>query len=220
MTIIIRSYQPSDLPECQNLFTASHDFYENPMFFVNMVLQTDMSDIEKNYLKAPDGHWWVAVSVADGRVLGQVAGLPVSIAEPSYYKQLPEDEREKIYELRRMGVAADAQRDGIGSRLLSTLTEFARNRGYRQVHVSTLTSMIRAREFYEKHGFVRGRIEKTLLGNIDMENVEEAKETFKNLPTPTIFEINDPIPEEDQRLMKISPKYSKHIYVQHYSLML
>src|SRR2546430_195944 len=125
-SIVIRSYQPSDLSACQEIFTAVHLSYNHPMFYINSTLQTDMADIEKNYLQIPNAHWWVAVSTDDNRVVGHVALSPLKLAETSYYHELPEEERDQICELRRMAVASDAQRQGVGNKLLSTLIDFAR----------------------------------------------------------------------------------------------
>jgi GNAT superfamily N-acetyltransferase len=219
-SILIRSYQPSDLSACQEIFTAGHRSYDNPMFYINSVLQTDMADIEKNYLQIPNGHWWVAVSTDDNRIVGHVAVLPLSIAEPSYYHELPEEERDQICDLRRMSVATDVQRAGVGRKLLSTLIDFAREKGYRQVHLTTLTSMDRACAFYERNGFIKGRIEKTSLNGVLPEKYEDFEELLRTLPEPIIFEAGAIIPDEDLRLMRIPIVQSQCFYVQHYSLTL
>jgi GNAT superfamily N-acetyltransferase len=219
-SIVIRSYQPSDLSACREIFTAVHLSYDQPMFYPNLILQTDMADIEKNYLQIPNGQWWVAVSTDDNRIVGHVAGLPLSIAEPSYYHELPEGERDQIYVLRRMAVATDVQRAGVGIKLLSTLIDFARDKGYRQIHLTTLTSMDKACAFYERNGFTKGRIEKTLFSGVSPEKLEDIQKLFLNLPKPIIFEPDAIISDEDLRLMRMSPTQSKCIYVQHYSMML
>ena len=219
-SIIVRSFQPSDFPECRKLFFDGHLSYGNPMSYMNSALQNDMADIEKNYFQMPDGHWWVAVSTDDNRIVGQVAGLPLSIGHRSYYDKLPANERDQIYELSRMGVSAEIQRGGIGSRLISTLFDFARERGYRQVHLTTLTCMDRACAFYEKNGFVKGPIEKTSFGSIDINTEEGMKELSTNPLRTTMIEVNDVISEEDQRLMKMPLMQSRNTFVQHYSRML
>lgn len=219
-SIIVRSFRPSDFPECRQIFFDGHLSYGNPITYMNSALQSDMSDIEKNYFQIPDGHWWVAESTDDHRIVGQVAGVPLSIGHRHYYDQLPENERDQIYELRRMGVSADAQRGGIGSRLLSALFQFARERGYRQVHLTTLTSMDRARAFYEKNGFIKGSIEKTSFGDIDINTEEGMRELYRNPLKTVMIETNDVISEEDQRLMRMPVMQSKHTFVQHYSRML
>jgi GNAT superfamily N-acetyltransferase len=219
-SIVVRSYQLSDLSACQAVFTTAHLSYNNPILFTNTVLQTDMNDIQKNYLDVPNGHWWVAVSTNDNHVVGHVAALPLHLAEPSYYHQLPEGERDEIFELRRMAVAPDAQREGVGSKLLSALIDFARERGYRQVHLTTFPSMNKACAFYEKHGFIKGRIEKFSFDYDSLETIEDKKNLLNNQSKLVIFETGTLIPDEDLSLMKMSPIQSKFIYIQHYSLML
>ncbi|CAF4397749.1 unnamed protein product, partial [Adineta steineri] len=44
-SIIVRSYQPSDLSACHELFTEAHRGYNNPMSYINSHLQGDMADI-------------------------------------------------------------------------------------------------------------------------------------------------------------------------------
>jgi len=219
-SVVIRSYQPSDQSVCQVIFTAAqlHE-YNNSTSFVKYVLQTDMSDIEKNYLQIPNGHWWVAVSTVDNRIIGQVAVLPLHLGDPSYYYQLPEEERDQTCELLRMAIVSDAQRQGVGKKLVSTLINFAREKGYHQVHLTTLTNMNKACAFYEKNGFIKGHIDRFLLDSVP-EKVEDIRTYYSSRPKPVIFEMGAIISDEDQRLMKMSPVQSKFLYIQHFFLKL
>jgi GNAT superfamily N-acetyltransferase len=219
-SVVVRSYQPSDLSACHTIFTEAHRSYDTPMAYINFSLQKDMADIEKNYLQVPNGHWWVAVSSDDNRVLGHVAALPLHLADPSYYSQVPVEQRDHICELRRMAVASNAQRLGVGSKLVSTLIDFAREKGYRQIHLTTMTNRKKARAFYEKHGFVKGGIEKFSIEQFVSESSENPEKLFDNTPKPIIFEVSTSIPDEDQRLMSMPVGQSKFFYVQHYSLMI
>jgi ribosomal protein S18 acetylase RimI-like enzyme len=219
-SIVVRPYQPSDLPECLEIFTTVHQSYDNPMLFVEMSKQTDMADIEKHYLQIPNGNWWVAVD--DNRIVGHVAVLPLSKNKniPSDLLELPEKERDQICELLRMAVATDAQRKGVGKKLISTLMDFARERGYRQVYLTTLANMNKACAFYEKNGFIKRRIEKFAFDVDPSDTLEVLQARFADPPKPFIFEVGETIPDEDQRLMKLPPNQSKFIYVQHYYRML
>ncbi|CAF1320822.1 unnamed protein product [Adineta steineri] len=216
-SISVRSYQPSDLPACQALFIEGHRGYGNSTSYVNNALATDMADIEKNYLQVSCGHWWVAVSTDDNRIVGQIAILPMRLGHPLYYSQLTGEERDHICDILRLGVTLDAQRLGVGKELLSTLINFAHENGYRQIHVTTLTHMNKANAFYKKHGFIKGHIDKTPIGGTP-ENINNENKSVNNKPTSNIFEVDAIIPDEDQRLMKLSPTESKFIYVQHYHL--
>ena len=218
--IVIRSYQPSDLSACKAIFSKVHRDYDNPVYYIDNAQKTDMADIEKNYLEIPNGHWWVAVSTDDNRIVGDVAALPLSLGSPPYYHELPEDQRDQICELLRMAVASDVQKQDIGRKLLSNLISFARDKGYHQVHLTTLANMYKACAFYEKNGFIKGRIERFSFEPSWYETSEDHQKIISNRPKPTIFEVGATIPDEDQNLMKISPNQAKFIYIQHYSLML
>ena len=82
-----------------------------------------MADIPKRYLGVPDGHWWVAVSTDDNRIVGHLAVLPLQVGDPSYYAQAAPEERDHICELLRMAIDPSVQRQGLGGRLLSTLID-------------------------------------------------------------------------------------------------
>ncbi|CAF1005601.1 unnamed protein product [Rotaria sp. Silwood1] len=218
-SIIIRSYQSSDLSESQNLLLDGHKEYDNPMEYFTHAFETDMADIEKNYLQVPNGHWWVAVSTDDNRIVGQVAIQPLRLGDPMYYQLVPLEERDQICELRRMSVAPDAQRYNIGSRLLKTLLDFARQHGYRQVHLTTATSMSKACAFYEKHGFVKGDIYRFSFEDLNLlQHTQDKKHFTEILPKPFIFKPGDIIPAEDQERMKMPPTKSKYGYGQHFFL--
>ena len=221
-TIVIRSYQPSDLSACQEIFSTANHSDEHPMFFIDHIFQTDMADIEKNYLQIPNGHWWVAVSTDDNRVVGHVAALPLSLGDSSHYYELPEDERDQICELRRMAVAPDVQRKGVGNKLLSTLIDFARQKGYRQVQLTTsnFANLDKVCAFYERNGFKKIRMQKFSFENVLSEKSQGAEEVFRKLPKPVIFEADAIIPDEDLHLMKMSPTQSKYMYLIRYSLVL
>ncbi|CAF1626168.1 unnamed protein product [Adineta ricciae] len=204
-SIIIRSFQASDLAQCHALFSAGHMSYGNAKEYIDHAMRKDISDIDKNYMQVTNGHWWVAVSTEDNRIIGQIAILPLKIGDPSFYKTMPDDERDRTCELIRLGVAPDAQRLGIGRKLISTLFEFARERGFDQVHLTTLTSMDKACAFYERNDFVKGYIEKYSRNDIKGES-----------SGCTILDPNATIPEEDQRQMKMQLDKAAFLYIQHY----
>ena len=222
-SIVVRSFQPEDLPACEEIFGAAHSDYGNPMIFVRHVLHSDMADIQKYYLDIPGGHWWVAVSAGDDdhqQVLGHIAVLPLKIADRSYYEEVAVEERDQICELRRMAVGAKAQRRGVGVKLLATLTDFARDNGYRQIHLTTLRNMDKACAFYEKNGFVKGRIERFSTDQMNVESEEDLKKLFSHPPNPVIFKLGSVLPDEDLQRMNRPPQESGFIYVQHYSRMI
>lgn len=75
----------------------------------------------------------------DGGVVGYAAGGPASDA--------PGATLSAIY------VHPDRQRDGIGSRLLETLTDRLAAAGFERLRITVLTDNDAGRSFYEEHGF-------------------------------------------------------------------
>lgn len=213
--IVIRSFESSDLSTCHSIFAAGHRGYGHPEEYIGMTLAKDMADIDKSYMQVPNGHWWVAVSTDDNRIVGQVALLPLKQGSPEFYSVAPEDERDHMCELLRMGVVADAQRRGVGKQLVSHLIGYAREKGYRKVHLTTAKSMTQACAFYESFGFVKGPIQRVPLEKA-IERAQQEGMAMDELDGYAEFQPGDPIPEEDQRLMKLTPFVSKMVYVQHF----
>ena len=216
MTIEIRSFQPSDLQECQNLFKRAHGEYGNSNIFMDYVLNSDMKDIETNYLNVTGGHWWVAVSTETNQIVGQIAILPLKIADKSYYDSVPVDQRDRICELIRMGVNKEVQRLGVGIRLLTTLMDFARKNGYDKIHLTTGWHMDKARNFYEKNKFISDCIDKYLFDTDGKEGLTDQEKLASAFATRVRFNVGSIIPDEDQEKMKDHPEKSKYLYIQHY----
>ena len=179
-----------------------------------------MADISKRYLDVPDGHWWVAVSTDDNRIVGQIAVLPLQVGDPSYYAQAAPEGRDHICELLRMAIDPSVQRQGLGSRLLSTLIDFVRERGYRQIHLTTLKSMKKACAFYEKQGCVKSKIERLPMDGMERETEEDLENQLSQAKKLTVFESDVELSDEDRQMINMPPNESKYIYVQHYSLLL
>ena len=57
--------------------------------------------------------------------------------------------------LERFYVAKELRRQGLGSKLFSTLLEFAKNNGYKEIFLSTQEDRTAAKSFYIKNGFKR-----------------------------------------------------------------
>jgi GNAT superfamily N-acetyltransferase len=82
-----------------------------------------------------EGPMWIADD--GGEAVGTVSGLP-------------EGER---YYIRSMAVSTSAQGRGIGQKLLQTLEQDARERGYRKLYLYTTFVLPAAKKLYEKNGF-------------------------------------------------------------------
>jgi ribosomal protein S18 acetylase RimI-like enzyme len=137
----VRTFRPSDAASVRRLFSRGlTDFamgFEAPMReYIRHSLADDLADISASYLKGPGNHFWVAESA------GQIKGM-VGI-------QRRTDEEA---ELRRMSVATDSRRQGIGSKLLETTEAFCRERGYRRIRLTTVSLLQPAIALYRKHGY-------------------------------------------------------------------
>ncbi len=55
-------------------------------------------------------------------------------------------------ELRRMSVASDTRRQGIGRRLLETVETFCREQGYQRIQLTTATQLQPAIAMYQRYG--------------------------------------------------------------------
>ena len=137
----IRSFRPADAGAVRRLFAQSlMDFAGNSTqaveSYVESSLADDLADISFHYLRSPGDHFWVV------EIEGQIKGM-VGIQR--------RDEREA--ELRRMSVASDARRQGIGRALLETTESFCREQGYQQIRLTTVTLLQPAVAMYTKSGY-------------------------------------------------------------------
>lgn len=82
-----------------------------------------------------EGPMWLAY--VDREAVGTVSGLP---------------EKERFY-IRSMAISPTIQRSGVGQRLLDTLEEDARRRGYSKLYLYTTFVLPGAKRLYEKNGF-------------------------------------------------------------------
>ena len=137
----IRTFRPADAGAVRLLFAQSLlDFAGNSTqaveSYVESSLADDLADIPLHYLRSPGDHFWVAED--EGQIKGMV-GIQ------------GRDEREA--ELRRMSVARDARRQGIGWALLETTETFCREQGYQQIRLTTVTLLQPAIAMYIRFGY-------------------------------------------------------------------
>ena len=139
----IRTFIPSDAMAVHHLFAQGQlDFaqgtnLEEPVrAYINRSLSDDLSDIPSHYQNHPENNFWVA------DLSGQIKGM-VGIQKRS----------DEEAELRRMSVAGDARRQGIGGKLLETVEEFCQEQGYSQIFLTTVSQLVPAITMYQKYGF-------------------------------------------------------------------
>ena len=141
--VTIRSFRPADAPAIRRIFARGQmDFAEGTPLenearaYVQRSLAADLSDIPAHYMKPPGSHFWVAES--NGTIIGMVGVQRVNAEEA---------------ELRRMSVAGDSRRQGIGRRLLQTVEDFCRREGYTRVALSTVIHLEPAVQMYLASGY-------------------------------------------------------------------
>ena len=110
----IRSFRPQDLPVCSRLYREGllgGTLAENDTGL-------DIDDIERVYMKRPGNHFWVAEN-KQGEVVGMVG--------------VQRYEEERAGQIRRLRVAQDHRRRGIGSALLEAALKFCQENNYLKV---------------------------------------------------------------------------------------
>ncbi len=156
----VQPYRPEDEAEVQAMFArgwqAELDNDERWMGFDQSAGQT----------RAPSSHlilgefdaFWVAEWAGEGafNLVGMVgvqsfqAGPVISSTHPLARGW---QERGGVAELRRLRVAPEARRQGLGNRLCQVVIEWARRQGYGLLVVNTTTPQLPARLLYRKLGF-------------------------------------------------------------------
>jgi GNAT superfamily N-acetyltransferase len=139
--LTIRSFQPNDQEAVRDLFVKGQlDFAQGledtVQAYIRRSLADDLADIPAHYLNPPGSHFWVADQA------GQIKGM-VGIQR----------EDEEVAELRRMSVASDTRRQGIGGQLLETTDAFCREQGYQRIRLTTVTQLQPAIAMYRKFGY-------------------------------------------------------------------
>ena len=111
-------------------------FEEDMRAYIQASLADDLADIPSHYLTEPGGHFWVAV--LNHRVVGMVGIQRHDDAEA---------------ELRRMSVAKESRRQGIGWKLLETAEAFCREHGYQRIRLTTVHLLQPAIAMYQQFGY-------------------------------------------------------------------
>lgn len=136
LPVNIRSFRPSDLPACRVLYREGllgGKLAENDTGL-------DIDDIESAYMK-PGNHFWVAES-EDGRIVGMIG---------------VQHHDEGVGEIRRLRVAQDLRRRGIGSRLVEVAVKFCHDHQYLKVTLDTFVEREAAVRLFEKFRFRHSR---------------------------------------------------------------
>jgi ribosomal protein S18 acetylase RimI-like enzyme len=129
----IRSFAPGDQSACNRLYREGligGSLSENDT-------GADLDDIHTVYMR-PGNHFWVAESPPGGEVVGMI-GVQHHEAGSG--------------EIRRLRVASDLRRRGIGSALLEAAVRFCEQHGYLKITLDTFMEREAAVRLFEKFRF-------------------------------------------------------------------
>ncbi|HEV7299515.1 MAG TPA: GNAT family N-acetyltransferase [Tepidisphaeraceae bacterium] len=142
--VTIRAYQPQDQVACRRLYldgmVAGAKLAANDTGL-------DIDDIERAYAVDGGNGFWVAVNEV-GEIVGMIGVQHLE---------------EGVGEIRRLRVRADAQRRGIGSKLLVHAIAFCQEIGHLKVALGTSVGTLPAVKLLEKFHFRLNR-SKTIAG--------------------------------------------------------
>lgn len=152
-TFTIRSFRRGDLPACRKLYVEGligGSLADNDTGF-------DLDDIESTYLKVPGNHFWVAtmpVVAADGSGAGTGSN---AAGEPVVGMIGVQHHDAGVGEIRRLRVAAEQRRRGIGSALVERALRFCQEQHYLKITLDTFIEREPAVRLFEKFGFRHDR---------------------------------------------------------------
>lgn len=132
----IRDFRPADLPLCRKLYVEGllgGKLAENDTGL-------DIDDIEAVYMETPGNRFWVAEN-PKGQVVGMIG---------------VQHHDQGVGQIRRLRVAKDYQRRGIGKKLLETAIGFCRENQYLKVTMDTFAERSYVVEMFKKLGFAHG----------------------------------------------------------------
>lgn len=144
--VTVRRYRPDDERAVKRLHAAA---MRDAGAFTEDAEDPDLDDVEGTYL---DGGEFLVGTLA-GRVVAMGAYRPLDGGTEPLFGDLPE----RTAEIKRMRVAPDHQRQGVGQRLYDELEARARDAGFDALVLDTMPGLTAAQRFYEANGFVHER---------------------------------------------------------------
>ena len=133
--LVIRTYEPRDQERVWKLHVDGLRDTRAVLPVSDPKWDEDLRNIEAVYLNE-GSHFWVVEQ--EGRITGMVA---------------VQRKDGDTAELKRMRVAAERRRSGLGQRLLELAEGFCRQMGYRRIVLDTTDRQAAARRLYEKNGY-------------------------------------------------------------------
>jgi len=104
---------------------------------ITLELQPDLNAIPEFY-QTSSGNFWIAK--IDGKIIGTISLLDIGNYQGALRKMFVD----KNYRGKEFGV---------GQKLLNTLLDWTKRKGFREIFLGTTEKFIAARRFYEKNGF-------------------------------------------------------------------
>jgi ribosomal protein S18 acetylase RimI-like enzyme len=132
----VREFHPADLPICRKLYVEGllgGKLAENDTGL-------DIDDIESVYMNTEGNHFWVAENL-EGQIVGMIG---------------VQHHDQGVGQVRRLRVAQDYRRRGIGKALLETAISFCRENQYLKVAMDTFAERVIVVEMFQKLGFAHG----------------------------------------------------------------
>jgi len=129
----IRSFKGCDVAACKKLY---HDGLIGGHLAENDTA-LDMDDIEAVYMRDSGNHFWVA-EISAGSVVGMIA---------------VQHHDEGTGVIRRLRVAQEHRRKGIGTELLETAIRFCEQQNYLKIALDTFMEFEPAQKLFEKFRF-------------------------------------------------------------------
>lgn len=158
----VQPYRPEDVAEVQAMFTRARQaelaYDERWMGFDQTAAQTLPSPAD--LILGEFDAFWVA-EWTKNRPLGLVGMVgvqtfrPGDVIAPHHPLVRGWQAGERVAELRRLRVAPEARRQGLGTRLCQIVIDWARRQGYGLLVVNTTTPQLPAQQLYRKLGFGR-----------------------------------------------------------------
>lgn len=134
---IIRPFEPRDAAA----FAGLNRRWIDSLFAME---EKDKVQLERPQSAILDKGGYIAVAEANGWVIGTGAILPAALA--------PDDDK-TWFEIVKMSTDLAAQRMGIGSKILATLIDYARDEGANAIWLETNDRLEAATHLYRKTGF-------------------------------------------------------------------
>ena len=132
---VIRAYEPRDAEAVWELHWEGLHDTGSIIVPSQSAWDDDVRKVEEHYL-GKGSHFWVVEEA--GRIVGMAA---IHRLGPG------------AAELKRMRVAGDRRRRGLGQRLLELAEQFCRAQGYKRIVLDTTDRMEAVRCLYEKNGY-------------------------------------------------------------------